>query len=206
MIIGGAGGHALELKDELEKKKELKNLRYYVDPEFLDQEIVPSSLLISDLASLESIFKTDPKFALGIGNPNIREKFYNFFKKIGGQFYSVHSITAQISPSSSGSFDAMAFSFVGPETKIGTGVLLNVKASVHHESKIGDFTEISPGAIILGGAEIGRKCRIGAGAVILPGVQLGDEVTVGAGAVVTRNFGRGSKIVGVPAKILPLNI
>ena len=206
MIIGGAGGHALELKDELEKKEEIKNLRYYVDPEFLDEGMVQSSLLISDHNSLELIFKNDPRFALGIGNPVIREKFYNFFDKIGGQFYSVHSVTAQISPSSSGLFDAMAFSFVGPETKIGKGVLLNVKSSVHHESIIGDFSEIGPGAILLGGVELGRKCRIGAGAVILPGIHLGDEVTVGAGAVVTKNFGRGSKLVGVPAKMLSLKI
>jgi acetyltransferase-like isoleucine patch superfamily enzyme len=56
--------------------------------------------------------------------------------------------------------------------------------------------------MLLGNSQAGNRCRIGAGAVLLPGIKIGDDVVVGAGAVVTKNFDSGSKIVGVPARII----
>jgi acetyltransferase-like isoleucine patch superfamily enzyme len=93
----------------------------------------------------------------------------------------------------------MAFSFVGPQTQLGKGVLVNSRANVHHESVIGEYSEIGPGALILGRVKIGKKCRIGAGAVVLPGVEIGDQVVVGAGAVVTKNVPDNQILVGIPA-------
>tara|TARA_R110002020_G_scaffold233498_1_gene445295 strand:+ start:1853 stop:2185 length:333 start_codon:yes stop_codon:yes gene_type:complete len=98
-------------------------------------------------------------------------------------------------------FDAMPLSFIIPNTKIGLGVLINIRAHVHHEYEVGKFSEITPVAMLLGGANTGQRSRIGAGAV-LPGVQLGDEVIVGAGAVVTKDFFEiGGVLKGIPAKI-----
>lgn len=200
MVICGAGGHALEVLDELKKSKELKELEFFVDPRFGSFETFESYPVIHDFEDLKRKLEDQPLFFLGVGSPDLRERFFNTLQNLGGTYCSIRSVTSQISEKSSGLFDAMAFSFVGPKTQIGQGVLINVRAHVHHETKIGDFTEIGPGAIILGGAQIGKKCKIGAGSVILPGIQLDDEVTVGAGAVVTKNLSRGSKVVGVPAK------
>jgi acetyltransferase-like isoleucine patch superfamily enzyme len=58
------------------------------------------------------------------------------------------------------------------------------------------------GAMQKGSVKIGNNCWIGAKAVILKDVELGDYCVVAAGAVVTRSFPAGSKIGGVPAKIL----
>jgi acetyltransferase-like isoleucine patch superfamily enzyme len=56
-----------------------------------------------------------------------------------------------------------------------------------------------------GHVKIGNYCWIGARAVILKDVELGDHCVVAAGAVVTKSFPAGSKIGGVPARILQSN-
>lgn len=53
-----------------------------------------------------------------------------------------------------------------------------------------------------GKVKIGNCCWIGAKAVILKDVELGDYCVVAAGAVVTKSFPSGSKIGGVPARVL----
>ncbi|WP_111672122.1 acetyltransferase [Algoriphagus litoralis] len=200
MLIAGAGGHALEIKEELEKLHRTMEFQFFDDAGYQLNSPLRSYPLYQDLNLTKTKFALEPQFALGIGNPDYREKFTMSFEDIGGHYFPVHSCTAEVSVSAQGLFDAMAFSFVGPKTKFGKAVLVNSRANVHHEAQIGDFTEIGPGALILGQVKIGRKCRIGAGAVLLPGVQLGDQVIVGAGAVVTKNIGSDQVVVGVPAK------
>lgn len=199
MVIGGAGGHALEILEELQYQSKSNQFVFFVDPGFPAAETLQSFPVVQSLSILENKFKSDPLFTLGVGLPDSRQKFMNTFEQIGGKYYPLHSARAHVSATSSGLFDAMAFSFVGPQTQVGKGVLVNLRANVHHESVIGDYSEIGPGALILGRVIIGKRCRIGAGAVILPGVEIGDQVVVGAGAVVTKNFPDNQILVGVPA-------
>lgn len=199
MIIAGAGGHALEVKEELDRLNPNFSFEFFDDAGYKIDSPLKSYPLLQDPASLPSKFDQNPSFALGVGKPDFREKFITNFEANGGTYFPVHAETAQISSSAMGLFDAMAFSYIGPNTKLGKGVLINTRANLHHEAEIGDFSEIGPGALILGQVKIGKKCRIGAGAVILPGVELGDEVIVGAGAVVTKNMESNQIIIGIPA-------
>lgn len=200
MIIAGAGGHALEVKEELEKLNPKLKIEFFDDAGFKDGSYLKRYPMYQDVNLLRLKFEQGFSFALGIGAPNYREKFVLRFEAIGGHYSMVHSKTAQISVTAEGSFDAMAFSFIGPYTKLGKGSLINTRAHVHHEAIIGEYSEIGPGALILGQVRIGNKCRIGAGAVLLPGIELGDEVIVGAGAVVTKNVESNQTIIGVPSK------
>jgi sugar O-acyltransferase (sialic acid O-acetyltransferase NeuD family) len=202
MVIAGAGGHGLEV---LEITRQDSQSIYFFDEDLSKSALYGGFSVIQDENKLREILVKDPGFVLGVGNPHSREKLTRVLSLAGGNLASISSPLAKISENRDNQcFDVMDFAFVGPETQIGKGVLINTRAHVHHHCSIGDFTEIGPGAIILGGAILGKKCRIGAGAVVLPGVHLGDEVIVGAGAVVTRNFSSYSKVVGVPAKPLPL--
>ncbi len=199
MIIAGAGGHALEIKDELERQNPELSFVFFDDAGYNIDSPLKTYPLIQDPASLIFEFQQNPSFALGVGRPDFREKFITTFEENGGNYFPVHANTAQISHSAIGLFDAMSFSFVGPNSKIGKGVLINTRANVHHGTQIDDFSEIGPGALILGQVKIGKKCRIGAGAILLPGVEVGDFVVVGAGAVVTKNVEDNQTIIGVPA-------
>ncbi|MEP7165507.1 MAG: acyltransferase [Ferruginibacter sp.] len=53
-----------------------------------------------------------------------------------------------------------------------------------------------------GTVKIGNHCWIGAKAIILKDVELGDYCVVAAGAVVTKSFPAGSKVAGIPARLI----
>ncbi len=203
MIIAGSGGHGLEVLETL-----LKNGFSKGDITFFDQnpdkndQLISGIHVVSNLNEVKKLFRRSNYFCLAVGTPLFREKLLNLLEQAGGMYQGIKSNSAFISHSANGQFDALPFSFVGPETTIGKGVLINTRAHVHHECHVGDFSDIGPGAMLLGNSHTGKRCRIGAGAVLLPGVLLGDDVVVGAGAVVTKDWSKNSKIAGVPAKAL----
>jgi len=202
MIIAGAGGHGLEVAQALKDLGFDSNEIFFYDQnnsKSFDPEILKSIVFRED--ELKDLVRNDPRFVIGVGNPIHRQKMFNILSSLGGNLVGVSAITSNIPNNSDHTFDAMAFSFIGPKTKIGLGVLVNTRAHVHHDCEIGDFSEIGPGAMLLGASKIGKKCRIGAGAVILPGVELGDEIIVGAGAVVTKSFSNACTLIGIPALV-----
>jgi len=201
MIIAGAGGHSLEIKAELiALGYDAHDLLIY-DDEIGRSDFDENLFLKSKLeTSIESIFENDSRFVLGVGNPLFRERLYQKLTSLGGKLFCIKANSARVETKDELQYDALSFSFIGSNVKIGKGALINIRASIHHESEIGEFCEISPGAILLGGVKIGDKCRIGAGAVLLPGVTLVNEVIIGAGAVLTKSIFEKSTFVGVPAK------
>lgn len=200
MIIAGAGGHGLEVAFVLKEFGFYSSDIFYYDEDLSksDNSSVKEAFILK-VDALKSKLKQDPRFVLGVGNPIFREKLYRLLTSYGGKMYGIGSSLDAKSIHSKTVYDEMPYSFVGPETKIGLGVLVNTRAHVHHECTVGDFSEIGPGAMLLGGSKIGRACRIGAGAIILPGIELADQVIVGAGAVVTKSVLMPSILVGIPA-------
>ncbi len=198
MIIVGAGGHGLESKEALIRSGiDLSELCFYDGD---DSKSVPGVRIIYGLDELKAYFQVDTRFVLGVGNPFYRKRLFDTMVSCGGKITYLTDPSASLPAAFNPSCDLMPFSYVGPDVELGTGVLVNVRAHVHHNCRVGDFSEIGPGAMLLGGSSIGSMCRIGAGAVILPGVSLGDGAVVGAGAVVTRDFGDGVLLKGIPAK------
>lgn len=203
MIIAGAGGHGLEVFQSLLDHGFSDSELFFFDEDVSKKADHPyREKVIHSLERISELIQKSPAFCLGVGSPSSREKLFQIFHGLGGELKGISHPTSSCSDkNASTSFDRMAYSFVGPNTKIGNGVLINVRANIHHDCRVGEYSEIGPGAMLLGGVRIGKKCRIGAGAVILPGVSLADEVIVGAGAVVTKDCKQAGVILkGVPAK------
>ncbi|TDK47305.1 DapH/DapD/GlmU-related protein [Algoriphagus formosus] len=199
MIIAGAGGHGLEVYGVLISQGIPASEICFYD-EDSSKKIIHSSgsKILNTENELKKALETNPNYCLGVGSPAFREYFFKKFESFGGEHYALKG-TNSVLMGSDQDFDLMPFGFVGPETVIGKGVLINSRANVHHQCIVGEFSELGPGAILLGGAKVGKHCRIGAGAILLPGVEVGDNVIVGAGAVVTKNFRNNSILKGVPA-------
>lgn len=201
MIIAGAGGHGLEVRAALiSAGMDQSEIFFFDQNPLLKNTHSYSDQLLLDSSELQSKLAIESKFVLGVGKPEARSRLFFHLKKLGGTHVGVRGAFAVNQTEASGEFDLMSYGFVGPDTKIGCGVLVNTRASIHHECKVGDFCEIGPGAILLGACVLGEKCIIGAGAIILPGVQLGDEIVVGAGAVVTKNISTKGIYRGIPAR------
>lgn len=202
MVVIGAGGHALEVLDVLIQDNYRKNIYFFddVNPENI---IFRGYKVFKNEAELKTIFPSNFDFCLGIGSPKVRHFLYERFKAIGGEFQSVISSKAILPQEKIPfHFDVMNLCYLGPETSIGLGTLLNTGSQIHHEVKIGQFTEVSPRALLLGKVQIGDYCSLGGNCTILPKVKLGNNVIVGAGSVVTKDVPDGKTVVGVPAKIV----
>ena len=203
MIVAGAGGHALELLDILISQGKTENLVFFDEVNlvsmFRDQFHV-----IHTEGEVKRHFESDPQFFLGIGNPSLRNSFYKRFTGLGGNLTAVKGYGIAMSNFSQGYEGADIFNlcFIGANTQIGTGTLINTGAQIHHEVQIGQFSEINPGAVLLGKVVVGDFCSIGANATILPKVRIGNNVIVGAGSVVTKDVPGGVTVIGVPARIV----
>lgn len=202
MVIAGAGGHALELLDILISEGFTKDLVFFDD---INSHISFQNtyLILKNDDQVFDYFQKVPRFILGTGNPEIRSNFYKRFFMIGGQHFSVKGKGIAFSHfSKSNEADIFNLCFIGAQTEIDKGTLINTGAQIHHEVRIGEFSEVNPGAVLLGKVQIGNFCSIGANATILPKIKIGDNVVVGAGSVVTHDIPDFSVVVGVPGKII----
>ena len=199
MIIVGASGHAKEVFDSCQNTENLyffDNVTSYENPVLFDKKIIQS---FDELLQIE----TKKEFILGLGNVSHRFNLYQKFTDLGFSPLSVIAKNAKVSSSADleEGLNIMSFVFIGPDSKIGKGSLINAHACVHHDAVIGNFVEVSPGAKILGNCTIGDFSTIGTNATILPKIKIGKNVIVAAGAVVTKDIQDNCMVAGVPATI-----
>jgi len=201
MIILGAGGHAREVYEILDKAG--SEIYFYDDiTNNVPSTIFSVPVLCSESEAIEVLSK-DNRVVIGIGSPKLRQLLAARFKTLRADITSVISSRAIVSENScliEEGVNIMHYSFISNNTRIGYGSVVNSRANIHHDVQIGKFCEIGPSAILLGQAEVGDFTFIGAGAVILPGIKIGPHCIVGAGAVVTKHLNSNTIVKGVPAK------
>lgn len=205
MLIIGAKGFAKELLDVCHQLGETDNLVFYDDVSSdLPEKLFGKFDILCSGEAARSYFKnTDKRFALGLGNPFLRQKMAEQFTNWGGELTSLISPKANI-----GSFGVeiacgvtiLAGATITNEVKIGKGLLMYPNAIITHDCILGDFIELSPGATILGNCTIQALSQIGANATILSGIRISEQCTVGAGAVVTKDVEANKTVKGIPAK------
>ena len=198
MIIYGASGHGLVIKDILERCG-YSNIRFVDDadkPNWIGGVVRPPQEL-HDFGKLPCV--------LAIGKNDIRKRLSI---SLGGIFVSaVHpQAILAIDPKTIGEGTVvMAGVVVNPASHIGRHAILNTSASIDHECVIGDYVHISPNATLCGNVVVGEGAHIGAGATVIQGIRIGQWATVGAGAVVIRDVPDYAVVVGNPARILRYN-
>jgi sugar O-acyltransferase (sialic acid O-acetyltransferase NeuD family) len=201
MLIAGAGGHAIELLDILISEGKTENLVFYDD--VTSTTTLQGFPVLKQEEEVRGFLAKHPDFMLGTGDPKVRKMFYHKFIALGGRHVSIKGRGIAFSNfTQSNEADIFNLCFIGANTQIGKGTLINTGAQIHHDVRIGEFSEVNPGAVLLGACQVGNLSSIGANATILPKIKVGNQVIVGAGSVVTRDVPDGVTILGVPGKII----
>jgi sugar O-acyltransferase (sialic acid O-acetyltransferase NeuD family) len=207
MLILGAKGFAKELLEIILQGDSNTRIAFYDDvskdlPKLLFDKY---PILRNEDEAISYFKKDDDQFALGIGNPKLRYKFYEKFIALGGKPATVISPFAKIGKYHNfiqEGCNILTDVVIESNNSIGKGCLLHVGSLISHDTVIGNFCEISPHVNLLGSVIIGDFCSLGTASTILPKVKIGNNVTVGAGAVVTKNLADNMTVVGIPAKPL----
>ena len=209
IVIVGCGGHGREVWAVIRAINETVGDRW--DPiGFVDDG--PSEVNLKRIARLGAAFLgpvatlarvgQETRYVIGIGDPGVRA--------------AVARRVAQYDLSAAQLIHPTAT--VGPDTRLGRGVVLftgaavttnvelgdhvhvNQNASVGHDTVLGDYVTVSPLAAISGGCHLEEGVMVGTTAAVLQGLRLGAGATVGASACVVRDVPGKTVVKGVPAR------
>lgn len=147
----------------------------------------------------------DLMYVMALGNPSAKERLARNFKT-GLAFATLIHPKAVVADTDRVRIGPGTILTAGAvltiDIRLGDHVLVNLNATVGHDSVIGNFASIMPGVNIAGSVSIGNAVLVGSGATIINKAVIGDHARIGAGAVVTKAVPSGVTVVGVPARIL----
>jgi UDP-perosamine 4-acetyltransferase len=208
VVIIGAGGHGREVAEILKHREQHDNSLSVIG--FIDDNPALAGSLLNDLPVLgdwnwfDGIDRADIGLVCAVGSPRITRDLTRRATELGLKFVNAISPLAHVSPSAVLGCGVVMF----PNTVVSTNCflsdycVLNVGATVSHDTKIGRYSNINPGAHLAGNVAVGEGSYIGMGASVIQGISIGDWTVIGAGAVVIRDLPDNIVAVGVPAKII----
>lgn len=199
ILLYGGGGHGKTL---IELTGELEN---YQMGGIVD-EIVPAGSRILGLPVfgggnlLPDLYKAGFRQAAngvgGIGNVAARLEVFDRLMRAGFSFPTLVHPTAWIEPSATlaAGVQILPLSYVGTDSTIGFGSLLNAHVIVSHDCQIGECVNLSPGATLAGGVKIHDHAQIGMGVTINLNVTVGAEARIGNGATIKEDVPAGERV------------
>lgn len=198
MLIVGAGGHAKVVIEAAFRMGLFPNLILDDDYSLAGKQLFGVDITCTVPHDIDGMF-----FHVAIGNNSARvQKYTEFVSKLIP--LSVIHPAASISQYAVIGLGSMvaAQTAIGPDVSLGECCIVNHGAVIDHDCNIGSFSHIAPNATLTGNVRLGDRVFVGAGATILPGLTIGANCIIGAGAVVLQDLPAGSKVAGVPARLI----
>ncbi|MBF0449330.1 MAG: acetyltransferase [Candidatus Magnetomorum sp.] len=181
LVFFGGGGFFLELFEYIKKDMDNKILSDIQIKGFIDDNTALRYPFCANLGTIAD-FKPEKNDCLliTIGNPWIREKFFVKFQKDGCDFFSYIHPSAIISSTAKIGKGCIVcpFSMVNAYATVEDNVVINVHASIGHESLLGQSCVLSPYAAINGNAQLGAMSFMGTRSTVFPGVSVGKMSTI----------------------------
>ena len=142
----------------------------------------------------------------GIGYKHFAERarlFEYFFAEKGIPFATIIDKSCLVDPTAIIGAGCVLFpaSIVDKGVVLGNNVLMNVGATIAHDSRVKSHSFLSPRVAIAGFSEIGERCMCGINSTVIDNIIVGDDIRLGAGTVVIDSLDEAGLYVGVPAKL-----
>lgn len=159
----------------------------------------------ADLDSLAREHRLDGYF-LGISDNTTRAKVHTMIQELrpGLEMFSILHPTAVIARDvdvGAGTL-VLAGAVVNTNCRIGTGCIVNTRASLDHDGIMHPWSCLLPGVVTGGNVEIGEFSCVCLGATLAHKVHIGTHTVVGAGSVVLADVPPLSLAYGVPARVV----
>lgn len=152
------------------------------------------------------------KFVIAAGSGEIREKIFNKYPNLTYPNLIHSSVTYGYQMDTTFSLSQGLIFAAGVRVttacEVGNFIVLNLNATIGHDSRLDDFVSVMPGANISGNVHLCRESYVGTGATILQGkdeehkMEIGSKSVIGAGSVVVKPVAKNTIVVGAPAKEL----
>jgi sugar O-acyltransferase (sialic acid O-acetyltransferase NeuD family) len=196
LVIYGAGGHGRSLAALIWE------LNHYEIVGFVDDGFTPGERLfglpvLGGGSDLEALAQQGLRLAVngvgGIGDLDSRLSVYEQLSRAGFHCPTVSHPTAWIENSAQLADGCQVFplAYVGTETAIGFGCIINTGAIISHNVTLGAYANLSPGATLAGGVTVGARALIGMRATVNLNVRVGPGARVGNGATVKDDIPEG---------------
>jgi len=204
ILLYGAGGHAKNVIDAIEKERKYEIVGIIDDNSDLHGKSYCGYPIIGGFDILGERRYRDSKIIIAITCGEVSCKLYRKVKSLG------YDLGVVIHPSAVIARDVcigpgtmiMANAVVNINVKIGTNVIINTGAIVEHDCEISDFVHIAPGAHLAGAVKVDKASMVCLGASIIEFIRIGENSVIGAGAVVINDIPNNVTAVGIPAKII----
>jgi acetyltransferase EpsM len=199
ILLYGGGGHGKTLID-LIKELDIYQMGGIVDESFppgtriLDLPVFGGGELLPDL--FKAGFRQAVNGVGGIGNVAARLLVFEKLSKAGFSFPTLTHPTAWVEPSATlaAGVQILPLTYVGTDSTIGFGSLLNAHVVVSHDCQIGECVNLSPGATLAGGVKIHDHAQIGMGVTINLNLTIGAEARIGNGATIKADVPPGGRV------------
>lgn len=199
IIVYGGGGHGKSVIDLL-RVIDVYKIKGIIDDGIQAGLEIMGVPVLGGKEKLAGLYKAGVRLAVnavgGIGNISNRINVFNLLDQAGFTCPSIVHPTALVEPSAelSDGSQIFPFAYVGSESKIGFGNIINTRAVISHDCNLDSYVNIAPGAILAGAVTIGTGTLIGMGVTVNLNVEIGENCRVGNSSTVKTNLPSG-KIV-----------
>jgi acetyltransferase EpsM len=189
MIIYGGGGHGKTLIELIRSLGEYQIIGV-IDDGIKSNEYILEVPVLGGNAILGDLYSSGVRLAVnaigGIGDATIRMRVFKQLTQAGFECPAVIHPTAFIENSAvlSQGIQVFAHAYIGSESNIGYGVIVNTGSIISHGCQVGSNANISPGAILAGDVTLGEGVLVGMGVTVNLGVKIGMGARIGNGATI----------------------